>query len=119
MGLFGGNGFQGPGEEFGNSWDSFRTGIGRHMTGPDGAKSNAQGIWSSTGTTNPFVSRISGPGGSMMRPMARPGTVMPGVEQAAPGRRGLRGLFGGGDTARLPGILGLIQLLLARDEGKA
>lgn len=81
-------GFQGPGEEFGNSWDSFRTGRGNFMTGPGGAKSNAQGIWSHTGTTDPRIAHISGPMGMSPRPMARP------VPGAAPNL--LQMLFGGG-----------------------
>ena len=95
MGLFDGNGFQGPGEEFGNSWDSFRTGQGNFMTGPDGSKSDAFGNW--TGGHH-----VSGPMQHSMVPQVRP-PLEQLMNPEPPQRR--RGLFGN---------MGLLSLLLGR-----
>jgi hypothetical protein len=110
MGIFGGNGFQGPGEEFGNSWDSFKTGIGNHMTGPQGAGQRVSGFGDPNGQP------------MMMGPQSRPwesGQFASYEPQQQPGGLFPNGLFPGMNLNKLreerenkPDIIGLIQMLM-------
>lgn len=115
MGLFsGGAGFQGPGEEFGNSWDSFKTGRGNFMTDSQGNTSNAGGVWSHTGGRSPY----SGP-----NQLAPTGSPIPGArpDPNAPQAGMFDGLLGGGilgmiDNLTSNGLLGMKGRRMDRQE---